>query len=761
VLAKRISSVVIAVTATLSLASCQNGVGQNGGSGLVSKDQPGSIPWVPREKRPNARQGLGIQPDSPLQDATYQEGTGQTIGRGGRPARRAGDGDVTLNLVGVPIPRAAKSVLGDMLGLNYTIDPRLTVPVTVQTSQPVSRDEVIQLFEASLRNAGASIVESNGVYRIIPTDQAATSLPRIRVNNERPSGTAIGTTAQVVQLKYISASDMKRVLDPMAPPGSVVRADDARNVIVLQGGQNELSAMLEAVQIFDVDVMRGMSMAVVPVRTSSPETIADELRTLFGADRDGPTRGVVQFIPNRRLGAILVISPNSGYVTRARSVIQRLDSHAQTQEKQLFTYPVQNRPSKELADILQSVFAREIGTNAVGGADPSGQAGSRAVAPRFGTQTLRTGNAAGGGSGLGSGAGGGSVFGQTLQQAQAGQQQQPANRPSAGGGPLVPLQEEQAAPNGRDPQRDEPRLRIVADDANNALLIFSSTNDYKRVKRVIENLDVVPNQVLIEATIAEVTLNDDLKFGVRWYFQNRNQVQSATFTNLASGAVSSVFPGFSYALRALNAQITLDALNEITNVNVVSSPSLMVLDNRTATLQIGDQVPVATQSGTFTTGAVVNSITFKDTGVILNVTPRINDSGRVLLEIEQEVSSVVKTTTSGIDSPTIRQRRVRTTVVVNDGEALALGGIIQDQGSQGSEQIPILGDIPLIGNAFKQKTNGIRKTELLIVITPRVVRDQNEARRVTEEYRRNISVNLPHTRTGRPTIGDNVRRVLQ
>jgi general secretion pathway protein D len=265
--------------------------------------------------------------------------------------------------------------------------------------------------------------------------------------------------------------------------------------------------------------------------------------------------------------------------------------------------------------------------------------------------------------------------------------------------------------------------------------------------------------VLIEATIAEITLNDDLKFGVRWYFQARRQ--SYTFTDQVLGTVASAFPGFSYALRALNAQVTLDALNDITNVNVVSSPSLMVLDNKTATLQIGDQVPIQTQTGTFTTGAVVNSISFKDTGVILSVTPRINESGRVLLDIEQEVSSVAKTTTSGIDSPTIRQRRVRTTVVVNDGEALALGGLIQDQAQQGAQQVPVLGDIPILGNLFKQKTNGINKTELLILITPRVVRDQAEARRVTDEYRRTINLYLPQTRVPRPTIVDNVRRVIQ
>jgi general secretion pathway protein D len=739
----------LACASTL-LASCSQGADDRPAE-AVSKSTAFGVQDGGARKRPDPRSGLSVQAEPAIAEARYQEGTGVTIGRPRRPGGTGALGDITINLVAVPIPRAAKSVLGDMLGLNYVVDPRLTAPLTVQTAQPVSREAAVQLFEASLRSAGAAIVETNGVYRIVPADQAGTSLPRIRINNDRPVSASVGTGAQVVQLRYIAASEMKRVLDPMSPPGSVVRVDDSRNVIVLQGNQNDIGAMLEAIQVFDVDVMRGMTTAVIPVRTSSPESIVDELRTIFGADRDGPTRGVVQFVPNRRLGAILVMSPQKQYVDRARSIIQRLDTYAQAQEKQLFTYSVQNRPAKELADILQSVFAREVGSG-VGAPipDASASAAGRQIAPRFGAQSIGSGQAGQ------SGGQGANVFGQTIQQAQAAQ----ANARSAAAAPAAQAGDAQSW-SGGEMRREEPRLRIVADDPNNALLVFASAADYRRVKRVIENLDVVPNQVLIEATIAEVTLNDDLKFGVRWYFQNNSGIQSGTLTNLASGAVSSVFPGFSYAMRALNARITLDALNEITAVNVVSSPSLMVLDNRTATLQIGDQVPVATQTGVFTTGAVVNSITFKDTGVILSVTPRINDNGRVLLDIEQEVSSVARTTTSGIDSPTIRQRRVKTTVVVNDGEALTLGGIIQDQASQGAEQIPILGDIPIIGNAFKQKTNGIRKTELLILITPRVVRDQSEARRVTDEYRRGIGASIAPIRRGRPTIVDNVRRVVE
>lgn len=268
---------------------------------------------------------------------------------------------------------------------------------------------------------------------------------------------------------------------------------------------------------------------------------------------------------------------------------------------------------------------------------------------------------------------------------------------------------------------------------------------------------------MIEAAIAEVSLTDDLKYGVEWQLQ-KNGTPTAAFSSLTSGAIAAAFPGFNYAFNASNISAMLKALNDITKVNVISTPSLMVLDNKTARLQIGDQVPITTQTATnvvTSQAAIVNTVSMQDTGVILSVTPRINESGRVQLEIEQEVSSVVKTTTSNINSPTIQQRRVRTTVVVNDGEVLALGGMIQDQTSRESTEIPLLGDIPGVGALFSNRTNSVEKKELLILITPRVVRDAGESRAVTEEYRRKMKVYMPPRAGLDPVLPNHVARMAQ
>jgi general secretion pathway protein D len=305
------------------------------------------------------------------------------------------------------------------------------------------------------------------------------------------------------------------------------------------------------------------------------------------------------------------------------------------------------------------------------------------------------------------------------------------------------------------------QVRIVADDANNSLLIFANAAEYERLRDVLEEVDSVSNQVLLEAVIAEVSLDDDLKFGVRWLFGEDGN--KGTFSDLANGAVGSAFPGFSYFLKANDISFSLNALASVTDVRVLSSPSLVVLDNKTAVLQVGDQVPIVTQSAKGTGAGdapIVNNVELKDTGVILSVTPRVNDSGRVILDIEQEVSTVVKTTTSGIDSPTIRQRKIKTSVVITDGEALALGGLIQERETDGKTKVPVLGDIPLLGNAFRQKTNAISRTELIIFIRPRVIRDMDEARRITREFREQLGVQAPHVRRGQPTVEGELVRIL-
>lgn len=675
---------------------------------------------------PGGTNGSGTPP--PL----YYRGSGQMVGSGSSPLalpeELSSGGPVTLNLSNAPIDAAAKAVLADTFKLDYSIDPGVSGKVTIQTSSPISRSDLVRLFQNALAANGAAIVRNGSVYRIVTTEQARSMPGPVQVGGAQSgsSGAQIGAGMRVVPLKYVSASQMQRILEPMIGRSSIVATDDERNTITLSGDGQDIDTVLRTISIFDVDIMKGKSVLAVTVR-APPDAIVADLKGIFGADKGG-MKGMVQFLPNERLKSILVVSSQPAYLAKAEMWIKRLDSRAQGNDKQLFTYKVQNRPAKELVDIINDMFS----------SGKTGGSAARNVAPRYQEASVQSSSdPAATGQGLAIGQGG------ALASDAA---------PATPGSP---------SSNGEGTDMGAERVKVTADESDNSLLIMATGGDYKRVLAIIKTLDMAPRQVLIEATIAEVSLTDDLKFGVRWYFQGKRA--GYQFTDAASKAFGSVFPGFSYAWQAANVQATLNALNEVTKVNIVSAPSLMVVDNKPATLQIGDQVPILTQSasGVLTPGApIVNSVSYRDTGVILTITPRINDSGRVLLDVQQEVSSVADTKSSTINSPTIKQRKVRTTVMVSDNEALALGGIIQTQTSTGHTQVPILGDIPVLGNAFKSKTDYAGKTELIVLITPHVVHDPQEAAAVTDEYRRRLNVYMPSPRSVNHSIGKTLRKVI-
>jgi general secretion pathway protein D len=422
-------------------------------------------------------------------------------------------------------------------------------------------------------------------------------------------------------------------------------------------------------------------------------------------------------------------------------------------------YHVQNRPAVELAQLLQRVYAsQERGRSNV----------TASIAPREASVTLQ--------------AAPDSPTGSAADRAFPSSPLSPAPTVPIRSPGALPAEDSRAPPLPRpaeatnavppaDPGSQQSAssappddrasgISVVADEPNNALVITATPAEYKRVRQILERIDVLPNQVLLEATIAEVTLNDQLKFGLRWFFEKGRH--GVALTN--SLPIVPALPGFSYFLNDPNVQVALHALSSITDVNIVSSPTLMVLDTKKAVLHVGDEVPIPVQSAKSVIvpdAPIVNSIAYRNTGVILGITPRISDKGRVLLEVEQEVSDVAPTTTSTLDAPTIQQRRVKTTVAVGDGESLILAGFIQDRAEVGRDEVPLLGGLPLVGNVFKNKTNKLRRTELLIAITPRIVNDAQQMRRIAEEFRDKLNFSLRPHRRGPPDAREQIDRVVR
>lgn len=717
-----------------------------GGTPLSTKPKPAT-----QHDREYPGSGTFAAPDG----APRQVGSGpgaQTV-----PPR---DG-VTVNLVDTSIPEAAKAILGDVMRVPYQVSEKVKGVITVQTPRPVTRDILVEMFETALRSDGNALVVDRGIYRILPAAEA-TGLAPLRVgrvaDNQR---TAPGLVTQVIPLRHVAPADMERLLKGMAPASAVIRADAQRHLLIVTGTRTEIAAITEAVGVFDLDWMRGMSFALFPIDTMDPDAIAQELDTIFANDRDGPTKGQVRFVPNRRLRSVLVIAHSPAYLEKARIWLRRIDNVSRATEKQVFVYHVQNRPAPELAQLLQRVYLSQDQSRLPTGQPPQRTATSPAATPP-GAQPF-----------------------QPIPQPQA---QPPAPQPlpspaatalpgldqGRSAGPGVALIEPQAqpdatgqpqrtlSPSGAPPDDRQTGISIVADETNNALVITATPREHKRMLQILERIDVMPNQVLLEATIAEVNLNDRLRFGVRFFF--RSGPNQTRFTESDVGIIGAQFPGFSNFFNTTNIQVALNALSAVTDVNVVSSPTLMVLDNKKATLQVGDEVPIATQSavGVLAPGSpIVNSVGFRNTGILLNITPRIGDNGRILLDIEQEVSDAVTTTTSTIDSPTIQQRRIKTTVAVSDGESIVLAGLMQDRASRTRTKVPLVGDIPYVGNLFKQKDDTIRRTELLIAITPRVIKDDRHLRNIASEFRDKINLTTRPQRRAPPDHHEQFDRVLR
>ena len=426
---------------------------------------------------------------------TFLEGTGRFIGTP-RPAVQDGDevagaDGVTLNLVNVPTSQAAKTVLGDVLGVKYTIDPSVKGDITVQTPKPLVKSAVADLFQSALRANGAAIVQANGLYKIVPADQAIVGAS-LQIPDAPVAKGKVGSGVHIVQLKYIAATELQRILEPIAPRGSIVRADDARHIIMLSGTSQEIASVMEAIAIFDVDTMKGMSFALVPVQSSQPTVIAAELKSIFASDREGSAAGMVQFLPNNRLRAILVITSQRQYLTRAETWVRRLDAQAEGSEKQFYTYSVQNRRADELVSALQAMFGSEAGGRASNA--------TRNVAPPYQEASVQS-----------------NPWQSTSHSSQPGFAA-PVGSPRSSAGPMARPATSHAGPSpapvgGGDQAGGEQRIKIAADGAKNAVLIEATPADYRRIMKVIAKLDVMPNQVLIEATIAEVSLNDESEDG--------------------------------------------------------------------------------------------------------------------------------------------------------------------------------------------------------------------------------------------------------
>ncbi len=702
----------------------------------------------------------------------------------------SGDG-YELNFENTPIASVAKVVLGDILGTGYTIDPRVMGMISLSSGRPVPKSDLLFVLENALRLSGVVLVKDVQGYRLIPLGDAIGS-GNLDTGEARAEP---GYGVSVVPLKYVSANTLIKLIDSFATKPGTVRADPARNLLLIQGTGAERRAAIETILGFDVDWMKGQSVGVFPVRNTTPEPIVAELEKIMDSGEGGLSQNTVKFQPITRMNAVMVVTRKPEILRTVETWIHRLDA-TDSARAGVHVYHVKYGEARQLARVLNDIFVGGGGSfdtpssqvaprsglssstdrlsGASGGAGGAGGSSGGLGGGGLGAAAGGTGGGLGGGGlsgggGLGGGAGrsgglggGASGAGGTFGRQQSGDTSALEGRTPGGGG--------QALLEG---------VRITADQAGNTLLIYASTENYQIIARTLVQLDHPQLQVAIEATVAEVDLNDTLAYGVQFFLQSKqsgvlgsiNNIQNAAAatstttsatstaaTAAATAAIAQAIPGFNFLIGSqASPNVVLDALHQVTNTRVLQNPSVVVVDNQVATLMVGSDVPISTGSANVLTAqnTVVNSIDYRSVGIILRVLPHINVNGNVRLEIEQEVSQVQNQTGVG-GNPTFSQRKVKSSIGVQNGQTVLLAGLIQEQQDTTRGGIPLLDQIPNLGDAFSHQNKTGSRTELIVFIRPQIIRSGEDASFVAEELRtklRGTLSSLPPDQPPQPPKG--------
>lgn len=652
------------------------------------------------------------------------EGTGRFINEelASKPRQKeAVDGDVSFNFENTPVPAVVQTILGELLQENYVIAPGVGGTVTFSTAKPVKSDQAFSILEMLLAWNNAAVTYQDGRYLVAPVANAVQGNLAPRVG---PARQAIGFEVRAVPLKFIAATEMEKLLQPFARQGAILRADNARQLIIVAGNARELENYLQTIETFDVDFLSGMSFGLFPMERVEVKDVVTDLEAVFGDPQNSPMAGMLRLVPIERLNALLVVTPQKRYLEEAERWIKKFDRAGGDGGAQLYVYAVRNVGAQDLSDRLNEIFT--------GQSAPRRERTDRGrVAPGLtGTQLTSQGTS---------------------------QVQQPTPAPATPQGGTTG--------DGKG-MFDSQDVRITAVEDTNSLLIQATPASYDIIKRAIARLDVQPKQVLIEAKVLEVTLTNNLRFGVEWYLENgiaqapglSRPTDSGTGTTTTGtardvnrriwGSIGGIVTqaGSIYQFDGPDVRTFVNMLQTESDVNVLSSPSVLVLNNKRANINVGQQIPIeiggiGAIGGNINTGSgLINQqfTQYRDTGVTLSVTPRVNAGGLVYMEIEQEQSTPGNRPAGG-GNPPINRKLISTEVAIQSGQTVMLGGLIQQVEDNSNAGVPGLKNIPVLGRLFGSSGKRTDRTETIVLITPTVIEGgSTEAVGLTEEYKRRL-----------------------
>ena len=677
-------------------------------------------PQIQRADRLPGEQAGGVRTDA-LPEGLGNDGPRPVIRRGANapinqaaagapPPSLTSSGQASFNFEGESLHAVVKAILGDMLGQNYSIAPGVQGTVTIATQKPVGSAGALNLLEGVLAQNNARMVYSDGRYNIVPADQALANSGPPRTG---PAALARGFESRVVPLRYVSAAEMEKILKPYAKQGSIVSVDGARNLITVAGTRAELENYLRTIQVFDVDWMSSMSVGVFPLQSGRASQVVQDLERVFGEQSKTPVSGMFRFMPLDTANAVMVITSQPNYLDDIQQWIDRIEGGSG--DGRLFSYELKYIKARDLADRLAEVFGSG---NAQGGNrdEASLMPGLEATEIRDGGVDDKGGTSS---AAVGSGSGDG------------------ASLPGSRGG------------NGRVNLRvDGIDVGVSAVEDTNSLLVRASPSQWKSIREVIDRLDVMPMQVHIEAQVVSVALVGALQYGVSWFFDHavadEAELPFPTGRNSWGSYASSIAPQgdfgnlLTWTFLGNNAAAIVQALDKVSDVRTLSSPSVFTQNNKEASLNVGQRIPISSVSinpGNNNDNSTYSTVQYLETGIILKVRPRVTRDGMVFMDIVQEISKPGSTADRN-GNVRIDTNKVKTSAVVPSGETIMLAGLITDDVSKNSMGVPGLSRIPILGGLFGQQGTSETRDELVLLITPTVVRNPMEARELTDEYGR-------------------------
>ncbi len=617
-----------------------------------------------------------------------------------------GKGEFSLNFDDADLGEVAKVVLSDILGQNYVLSPKVVGKVTLQTTHALSKEELLPTLEMVLSMNNAALVKDGGIYHIEPLNEALYS-----ANFSSNRGGKSGYQMRVIPVKNVAVDNIADLIKPLLHEKTLLTVDNRRNLLVVSGAADELARIMDMVNTFDIDILKGRSFALFPLAHVDAETLIKELDEVFYKKAKSDDDQFFRFIPIERLNAVLAITHQARYLKDIEQWVTRLDRANSTNGGGVNVYKVQHADAVELANTMNDIFGNG------GGLSKREKAPKLAGDKKAGALTNK-----------------------------ATEVKKVTTPPATAGG------------TGDAKVSNVGDVRIIADEANNSLIIVATAQEYEIIRPIINQLDVMPLQVLVDATIVEVTLTDNLKYGIQWYFNhnsggtnsaNSNGLGALSTDSIAKAAATAATGGFGYSFLSKSSDIgaVLNAQASINNVNVISSPSLMVLNNQEASIQVGDEIslstgtvgiPGMTGSGSTGTTALTQNQQRK-TGVKLKIKPRVNANGLVMMDVTQSVEDVAPGLVNGEVNPRISTREIDSSVVVQSGESIVLGGLIKDKNTNGTGGIPFLHNIPVLGSLFGNTDKEGNKIELVVLITPRVVKSRQDAGSITDEFKRKLS----------------------